>query len=79
MAFYDGDKLPGWRGSLFNGSLKFGYIARLELDDNNKVINEERLLEARLQRVRDIRQGPDGYLYVLDEAQGRLYRIEPAD
>lgn len=79
MAFYDGDKLPGWRGSLFNGSLKFGHIARLELDDNNKVINEEQLLENRLQRVRDIRQGPDGYLYVLDEAQGRLYRIEPAD
>jgi len=79
LAFYDGDRLPGWQGSLFNGSLKFGFIARLELNENNEVVHEERLLEGTLKRVRDIRQGPDGYLYVLDEADGRLYRIEPAE
>lgn len=79
MTFYDGDKLPEWQSDLFNGSLKFGLIARLELNDNNAVVDEERLLKGTLQRVRDIRQGPDGYLYVLDEAAGELLKIEPAE
>lgn len=77
MTFYDGDKLPGWQGDLFVGSLKFGLIARLEVEDN-EVVHEERLLENYLRRVRDIAQGPDGYLYILtDESSGELMRLEP--
>lgn len=79
MTFYNGDKLSGWQNDLFNGSLKFGFISRLELNNDHAIAHEERLLEDKLQRVRDIRQGPDGNLYVLDEAQGRLYRLEPAE
>lgn len=78
MVFYDGDKLPGWRGSQFHGALKFGLLARLEVDDNNEIVHEEHLLEGEFKRVRALRQGPDDYLYVLDEAEGALYRIEPS-
>jgi glucose/arabinose dehydrogenase len=77
MAFYTGDKYDGWKGSLFVGSLKFGMIARLELD-GTKVTREERILEGFDKRVRDIRQGPDGFLYFLtDEDNASLYRLEP--
>ena len=78
MAFYTGDRYGDWQGSLFVGSLKFGMISRLELD-GARVKREERILEGFNQRVRDIRQGPDGYLYFLtDEGNGRLLRLEPA-
>ena len=78
MAFYTGDRYGDWKGSLFVGSLKFGMIARLELD-GARVKREERILEGFDRRVRDIRQGPDGYLYFLtDEDNGRLLRLEPA-
>ena len=78
MAFYTGDRYGDWKGSLFVGSLKFGMISRLELD-GARVKREERILEGFNQRVRDIRQGPDGYLYFLtDEGNGRLLRLEPA-
>ncbi|MGE5155777.1 MAG: PQQ-dependent sugar dehydrogenase [Bdellovibrio bacteriovorus] len=73
LAFYTGDRYPGWEGSLFSGALKFGQIRRLALD-GDRVIGEEKLTIGA--RVRDIRQGPDGYLYVLtDEPEGRLLRI----
>jgi len=77
MAFYTGDAFPAWKGNLFVGSLKFAYLARLELD-GARVISEERLLEDEFGRVRDVRQGPDGLLYILtDESDGSLVRLQP--
>lgn len=79
MSFYDGDAFPGWRGDLFVGSLKFRLLVRLELD-GGRVVHEERLLEDALGRIRDVRQGPDGLLYLLtDEDDGRLVRLVPVD
>ncbi|MDX2060588.1 MAG: PQQ-dependent sugar dehydrogenase [Gemmatimonadales bacterium] len=78
MAFYTGDRFPAWKGNLFIGSLKFGMVSRLELA-GEKVVSEERILEGLRDRVRDVRQGPDGLLYLLtDESAGRILRIEPA-
>jgi len=77
MAFYFGDRFPQWRGSLFIGSLKFRLLTRLELN-NGEVVKEERLLRGTLGRIRDVRSGPDGLLYLLtDESNGRLVRLEP--
>jgi len=77
MAFYNGDKYPGWRGNLFVGALKFQLLARLELD-GDKVVKEEPLLQGELGRIRDVRVGPDSYLYLLtDEDNGKLVRILP--
>lgn len=79
MAFYTGDKYPAWRGNLFVGSLKFEYLERLELD-GERVVAQERLLENAFGRVRDVRQGPDGLLYLLtDEDDGALIRLDPAE
>ncbi|MDR6840308.1 PQQ-dependent sugar dehydrogenase [Pseudoxanthomonas sacheonensis] len=78
MAFYTGDLFPQWKGNLFLGSLAQSELIRLELD-GDKVMHEERLLGALKQRIRDVRQGPDGALYVLtDEVDGKLLRITPA-
>lgn len=75
MAFYTGDRYPGWQGNLFIGSLKFGLLVRLELD-GDRVVREERLLRGLGERIRDVRQGPDGYLYLLtDERDGRVVRL----
>ena len=79
LTFYGGDRYPAWNGDAFVGSLKFGFVARLELNDKNEVTNEERLFKGALERVRGIHQGPDGYLYILDEGLGKLLRIEPAE
>ncbi len=77
MTFYTGDRYPGWKGSLFVGSLKFGLLSRLTIQ-GNRVVSEERLLSDLGARVRDVRQGPDGYLYILtDESNGRILRLEP--
>jgi len=77
MTFYDGDKFPKWRGSLFVGALKFELLVRLTLD-GDEIVGEERMLEHKLGRIRDVRQGPDGYLYLLtDESDGGLYRLVP--
>jgi aldose sugar dehydrogenase len=78
MTFYTGDKFPAWKGSLFVGALKFQLLARLEVD-GNRIAREERLLEDMGERIRDVVQGPDGYLYLLtDEDDGRILRLEPA-
>ena len=67
-----------WQGSLFVGSLKFRYLDRIELRDG-KVVKDEKLLQDIGQRIRDVREGPDGLLYVLtDEAAGQLLRLAPA-
>jgi glucose/arabinose dehydrogenase len=77
MAFYTGDHFPEWNGDLFIGSLKFQLLVRLELD-GRKVIREERLLKGELGRIRDVSEGPDGYLYLLtDAANGKLVRLGP--
>lgn len=75
MAFLTSDRYgEDWKGSLFVGSLKFSYLARLQLA-GGKVVREEKLLEG-VGRMRDVRQGPDGYLYLLtDEASGKLLRV----
>src|SRR5512144_724711 len=77
MAFYTADRFPAWRGDLFVGSLKFALLVRLELD-GTKITHEERLLEELSERIRDVRQGPDGLLYLLtDNPDGRILRVEP--
>jgi aldose sugar dehydrogenase len=78
LAFYQGDAFPQWQGDLFTGGLSGQLLARLELD-GDQVVAEERLLEGMLGRIRDVREGPDGYLYLLtDDADGKLVRLEPA-
>ena len=77
MAFYSGRGFDEWQGSLFVGALKFQLLARIELR-NNHVINEERLLERQLGRIRDVRNGPDGFLYLLTDADdGAVVRLVP--
>jgi glucose/arabinose dehydrogenase len=79
MAFYTGDKFPGWRGSVLVGALAGSLVARLELD-GDKVVREERILTDLGERIRDVRQGPDGLVYLLtDSSQGRILRLRPAD
>lgn len=78
MAFYTGDRFPRWRGDLFVGALRDEMLVRLKLD-GEKVVKEERMLKSALGRIRDVRNGPDGYLYLLtDESRGVLARLEPA-
>ena len=79
MAFYSGERFRNWQDDLFVGSLKFRLLVRLRLD-GDKVVHEERLLEDELGRIRDVRQGPDGLIYLLTDADnGRLVRLRPAD
>lgn len=78
LTFYTGDRFPAWKGSLFVGALGFRLLSRLELD-GERVTAEERLLDGFGDRIRDVRQGPDGLIYLLtDEADGRILRLEPA-
>ncbi|MCZ7598321.1 MAG: PQQ-dependent sugar dehydrogenase [Gammaproteobacteria bacterium] len=79
MAFYEGDAFPRWRDSLFVGALKFRLLVRLEMD-GDEVVAEERMLENELGRIRDVRIGPDGFVYLLTDADpGLLLRLIPAD
>ena len=75
--FYTGSAFPAWRGNLFIGSLGQQRLVRLTIE-NDRVTGEEHLLVDRKQRVRDVRQGPDGALYVVtDQEKGELWRISP--
>jgi glucose/arabinose dehydrogenase len=77
MAFYTGKIFPSWRGNVFIGSLTPGLLVRLELKDG-AVVKEERYLGELNERIRDVVQGPDGYLYLLtDNPEGRILRVEP--
>src|SRR5262249_8125085 len=77
MAFLTGDLFPAWRGNLFVGALAGAALVRLELD-GEKVVKEERLLQQLRERIRDVRQGPDGALWlVTDNSAGRLLRVAP--
>ena len=78
MAFYTGKLFPKWNGSLFTGALRGAMLVRLTLN-GNKVTSEERLLQNLHERIRDVRQGPDGALWLLtDNAAGRVLRVAPA-
>ena len=78
MAFYTGDKFPAWRGSILVGALAGKLVSRLETS-GNKVTGEERMLQNLGERIRDVRQGPDGFIYLLtDSSQGRILRMKPA-
>ncbi len=77
MAFYTGTEFPRWRGDLFVGALAGRHLRRIVVR-GRAVVLQEALLEDRLGRIRDVRQGPDGRLWLLtDERRGALYRIEP--
>jgi glucose/arabinose dehydrogenase len=79
MVFYTGDEFPEWKDNLFVGSLRFGQLVRLVIQDG-KVVEEERLIDGKHGRIRDVRQGPDGTLYLLtDESNGKLLRLQRAD
>ena len=78
MAFYTGDLFPRWKGNLFVGALAGQLLVRLELD-GEKVTKEERLLGNLGERIRDVRQGPDGAIWLLtDSGSGRMLRVTPA-
>ncbi|MEZ5589350.1 MAG: PQQ-dependent sugar dehydrogenase [Gammaproteobacteria bacterium] len=78
LMFYNADQFPGWRGNLFVGALKFQLLVRLELDGQH-VVHEERLLNNEFGRIRDVRQGPDGLIYLLnDSSDGQVLRLQPA-
>jgi glucose/arabinose dehydrogenase len=77
MLFYTGALFPQWRGSLFIGGLGSTHLARLSLE-GERVVGEERLLSELGERIRDVRQGPEGAIYILtDEPKGRLIKLVP--
>ena len=77
MEYYTGDRYPGWKGSFFVGSLSYGALVRLVVS-NDRVTVEERHLHDMRERVRDVTQGPDGYLYIItDSGNGRILRVLP--
>jgi glucose/arabinose dehydrogenase len=76
--FYSGTAFPDWRGDLLVGSLRPGALVRLRIV-NGRVTQEERYLDELGERIRDVREGPDGAIYLLtDSSRGRLIRVEPA-
>lgn len=76
LVFYTGNRFPNWQGNLFAGGLVSRDIRRLEMDKSGEIINQEAIPIG--QRVRDVRQSPDGFLYLLtDEGNGQLIRLEP--
>jgi len=79
MTFYTGDKFPSWTNHLFMGALAHQKVIRAELDGET-VAHQETLLDDELGRIRDVATGPDGYLYLLTDAEnGGLYRLEPVE
>ena len=79
LAYYEGDAFPGWQGNLFVGALAYQQINRVVLD-GEEVVHTEVLLDNELGRIRDVRTGPDGLLYVLtDASDGGLFRMEPVE
>ncbi len=77
LAFYNGDRFPRWKGNLFAGSLLKQEIYRFVFEQGKPVLKET-LLTRKLGRIRDIRQGPDGFIYIVtDEGNGGIYRLEP--
>ena len=79
MAFYTGDAFPAWTNDVFVGALNLQHIARIRFDGYTEV-EEERLLERTHGRIRDVRVGPDGLIYILTDARNaKLIRLEPVE
>ncbi|MCG6121382.1 MAG: PQQ-dependent sugar dehydrogenase [Microvirga sp.] len=79
LTFYEGDAFPEWRGDVFVGALAGQHLARLSVD-GSAIVGEERLLADLGERIRDVRTGPDGLIYLLtDNPDGRILRLSPAD
>jgi len=79
MAHYDASEFENWQGDLFVGALAGSLLVRLETD-GEEITHEERLLEDYARRIRDVKTGPDGLLYLLiDEAPGPLVRLVPVE
>lgn len=79
MAFITSDRYPNWQGDVVNGALKLAHLNKVTFDGTTPT-REVRLLQDRNERIRDVRQGPDGYLYLLtDSNNGKLLRLEPAE
>ena len=79
MIFYTGDKFPQWKGNIFVGGLSGQSLHRLAFNDKGGLLGREALLTEARQRIRDVRQGPDGNIYVVVDANpGGVLRIEPA-
>ncbi len=77
MAFYTGNQFPNWQGNLLIGALKDEMLVRLELN-GEKIVREERMIKGEIGRIRDVRAGPDGFIYLLtDEREGLIARLEP--
>ena len=75
MTFVTSDRYPGWQGDILVGSLKFGYVMHVNVEDN-EVVGEQKLFED-IGRVRNIKQGPDGYIYIATEADNGIVRVVP--
>ena len=79
LAYYNGDVFPAWRGDLFVGALVNQDVRRLDMEDG-KVVGEEILFTEIGERIRDVRVGPDGFIYILtDSSNGKIVRVIPAD
>ena len=86
MAVYTGDKFPEWKGNVFIGSLRMGgipgtgHLQRIVFNEKTEEIRRELMLTELRRRIREVREGPDGLLYLLtdEEDDGALLRIEPA-
>lgn len=79
LAFYEGDKFPRWRGDVLMGTLKAEALLRVRLN-GERFIEDEFMFKGELPRVRDVRAGPDGFVYLLtDIVNGAILRLEPAD
>jgi len=79
LAFYEGDKFPKWRGDVLVGTLRASALIRVRLD-GERFVEDEFLLNGQVPRVRAVRVGPDGYVYLLtDVSNGAILRLEPAD
>ena len=76
MTFVTSNKFPNWKGNLLVGSLKFHYLKRCVIK-NNKVVSQETILE-NIGRVRDIKEGPDGNIYIAIESSGTIVKVSPA-
>jgi aldose sugar dehydrogenase len=77
MVFYTGNKFPEWQGHLFVGALAGQALWHIVLNGNNQVTSREALFSTLNERIRDVRQGPDGWLYLLtDSSSGRILRVQ---
>lgn len=82
LMIYTGDRFPRWRGNVFAGGLRGQQLARLSMSADGRTVEREETLLQRMGRIRDVRQGPDGYIYVAiedEEGLSPIVRLEPAD